>query len=371
MLKIRYLCVWIVIFFLSICFSKATTLEEDTSPANAHGIHFCGETLPFHQQKVVSQFLKIVAQSKGRVAQVRHKANQYFKTIDPILKQNGIPADFRYLSIVESGLQAGVTSAKGAHGYWQFMPETARAMGLVVNAKTDERRHLVKSTQAACRYFKHLFAQLGSWTLVAAAYNAGPARLDAYMSRAESMSYYDLHLNQETGEYLYRILATKELFLRPERYNNTATLAKLPTNPPRTLPDTIEQQVTALFLPTTRVETDNDELTQAENKPKTNLAGTIVTQLHEQGASQKGQIWVFEVTASQVIENTLIEVGDRLYAEVEEVSAGMIYLRTSRIYSVHRHAFYSLPFAVIDSRGQIGVEINALVAKLPVVWKRL
>ena len=345
--------------------TQTIAIEEDNTPKKANSVHFCGEALPFQEERIARQFLEMIRQSKRRVARLKGRAEIYFRVIEPILRKHDIPDDFKYLTIVESALQSNATSSAGAHGYWQFMPETARAMGLKISRRVDERRNLLLSTQAACRYFKQLFEQLGSWTLVAAAYNAGPARIDQYMNRAQSMSYYDLNANRETGEYLYRVLATKELFTRPQNYetNNTKPL-KI-----KQIKSQIAETTDELFAPTSKM-TQEDSVFKKITVPIP--IGAVAARLHEAGARQKGQMWVFEVSESKVMGSTLLEVGDRLYATVEDVDVanGLIYLRALRLYSASRHDLYTLPLGAINPEGQLGVT-NDLNLKSTVYWKRL
>ena len=339
--------------------------EEDNTPKKANAVHFCGEALPFQEERIARQFLEMIRQSKRRVARIKGRAEAYFRIIEPILRKHNIPDDFKYLTIVESALQPNATSSAGAHGYWQFMPETARAMGLKISRRVDERRSLLLSTQAACRYFNQLFEQLGSWTLVAAAYNAGPARIDQYMNRAQSMSYYDLNANRETGEYLYRVLATKELFTRPQNYEVAVSKPlKIKSIP-------IKKQETAeeLFAPTGKINSE-DSVFRSIAIPVP--AGAVAARLREAGAMQKGQIWIFEVSESKVMGSTLLEIGDKLYATVEDIDTanGMIYLRASRLYSAHRHDLYTLPLGAISPEGQLGISTD-LNPKSIVYWRRL
>jgi hypothetical protein len=149
---------------------------------------------------------------------IRKNAPQYFNIIDPILAHYQVPADFKYLCIAESAFTQNATSHKGAVGFWQFMPETAKAMGLVVNGKVDERQNLRKSTDAACRYFRQLYHELGSWTLVAAAYNAGPTKMKEYLKINGKKNFYQWSIYSETRKYLYRVVAIKEMISRPNIY---------------------------------------------------------------------------------------------------------------------------------------------------------
>lgn len=145
------------------------------------------------------------------------RAHKYFPVIEPILAKNGIPDDFKYLAVAESGLQ-NVVSHAGATGFWQIMKATGREYGLEVNANVDERYHLEKSTEVACRYLQKYKDKYGSWTLAAAAYNAGPGSINKYMGIQKANDYYDLLLGEETGRYVFRILAIKEILSNPEKY---------------------------------------------------------------------------------------------------------------------------------------------------------
>ncbi len=145
------------------------------------------------------------------------RAHKYFPVIEPILSKNGIPDDFKYLAVAESGLQ-NVVSHAGATGFWQIMKATGREYGLEINDNVDERYHLEKSTEVACRYLRKYKEKYGNWTLAAAAYNAGPGSINKYMGIQKANDYYDLLLGEETGRYVFRILAIKEILSNPEKY---------------------------------------------------------------------------------------------------------------------------------------------------------
>jgi membrane-bound lytic murein transglycosylase D len=148
---------------------------------------------------------------------VLKRANRVFSIIEPILKKNGVPDDFKYLAVIESGLVNAASSA-GARGVWQFMPETARERGLEVNDIVDERYDLEKSTQAACSYFLSAKAKFGSWTLAAASYNRGMAGVHRQMEFQKESNYYDLLLTEETSRYVFRVLALKEIMENPGKF---------------------------------------------------------------------------------------------------------------------------------------------------------
>lgn len=146
------------------------------------------------------------------------RANRYFPIIEPILKANGIPDDFKYLMVIESNLNNIARSPAGAAGLWQFMPATGREFGLEVNENVDERYNIEKATVAACKYFKQAYAKYGDWMAVSAAYNAGQARISSQLERQLANHAMDLWLVEETSRYMFRLLAAKEIFSNPERY---------------------------------------------------------------------------------------------------------------------------------------------------------
>ena len=145
------------------------------------------------------------------------RANRFFPVIEPILEKNGIPNDFKYLALIESGLE-NVVSPAGAAGYWQFMEKTGREYGLEINEQVDERYHIEKSTEAACKYLLDAYKKYNDWALVAASYNTGMNRIDKELERQKTDNYYDLLLSQETARYMFRILAVKQIFAQPENY---------------------------------------------------------------------------------------------------------------------------------------------------------
>ncbi|WP_316831347.1 lytic transglycosylase domain-containing protein [Pedobacter aquatilis] len=183
-------------------------------------LNFADETLPLGDKKVERKMKKILAAhtyGNTQTHRLQRKAAEWFPIIEPILAAYGIPDDFKYLALVESGMQAGV-SPKGAAGVWQFMPGTARNYGLKVNGKTDERYNLRKSTVAACKYIKEMYKGLESWTLVAAAYNVGDGRLRQQINNQNQDNYYKMRLNRETGGYVYKVISMKQIIEHPVRY---------------------------------------------------------------------------------------------------------------------------------------------------------
>lgn len=145
------------------------------------------------------------------------RASRAFPVIEPILKKYGVPDDFKYLAVIESGLVNAVSPA-GARGVWQFMPETAKEKGMEVNDFVDERYDLEKSTEAACRYLLEAKNKFGNWTLAAASYNGGMFGINRQLENQQVTDYYDVLLTEETSRYVFRILALKEIMQNPAKY---------------------------------------------------------------------------------------------------------------------------------------------------------
>jgi hypothetical protein len=145
------------------------------------------------------------------------RANKYFPLIEKILEEEGVPSDFKYLAVIESALE-NVRSPKGAKGFWQIMPATAKEYGLEVNSNVDERYHIEKATRVACAYLKKAKKRFNSWTLAAASYNHGMSGVNRLLEKQLTNNYYDLLLNSETSRYVFRLLAVKEIMSNPERY---------------------------------------------------------------------------------------------------------------------------------------------------------
>jgi membrane-bound lytic murein transglycosylase D len=143
--------------------------------------------------------------------------NRFFPEIEPVLKSNLVPDDFKYLAVAESGLTQAVSPAQ-AVGFWQLLKGTAQEYGLEVNSEVDERYHVARSTGAACQYLIQSFRKYGNWTMTAASYNAGRRGMDEQINRQKKENYYDLLLNEETARYLYRVLAFKLIYENPEAY---------------------------------------------------------------------------------------------------------------------------------------------------------
>ncbi|MCX7549137.1 lytic transglycosylase domain-containing protein [Xanthomarina sp. F1114] len=183
-------------------------------------LNFAGEMLPLDNPDIYERMdrellVNTYWQSNGLL--MFKRAHKYFPVIEPILKKHGIPDDFKYLAVIESGLM-NVVSPAGARGVWQIMPKTGKEYGLEINDNVDERYNLEKATEVACTYLKKSKEELGSWTLAAAAYNAGNYGVSRRLKEQDVTDYYDLLLGEETGRYLFRIVALKEILSHPSKY---------------------------------------------------------------------------------------------------------------------------------------------------------
>lgn len=200
--------------------ASSTVISSENESDTILSLNFCDEKVPMHIADVEERFDRELTINKSLHAStelVIKRAARYFPVIEPILKKYGVPDDFKYLAVIESKLENAVSPA-GARGVWQFMPATAKEYGMEVTNTVDERYHLEKSTEAACKYLLAAKKKFGSWTLAAASYNGGMAGVSRQQERQKIEDYYDLLLTEETSRYVFRILALKELMENPTKY---------------------------------------------------------------------------------------------------------------------------------------------------------
>ena len=222
----------ILIFILSIIFFNAGNLSDKTLEKNTsstynikalkipNSLSFAGEKVPTELDDIKERMdrellVNTYWQSNGLL--LIKRANKYFPLIEPLLKKYGIPDDFKYLAVAESGLENN-SSPAGAAGFWHFLKSSAKEYGLEVNQNVDERYNLEKATKVAAEYLKKSKKRFGTWTLAAAAYNAGNARIARNLKKQQVTNYYDLLLNSETSRYVFRIVALKEVLSNPRKY---------------------------------------------------------------------------------------------------------------------------------------------------------
>ena len=207
--------------------------KDDVKPKiQVAALSFANENVPVKDARVNWRMAKMLKAHNYKTLQthlLHQKASRWFPVMEPILQFYGIPEDFKYIPLVESGLLSG-TSSKGASGYWQFMPQTARDYGLKVNGNVDERQQVRKSTIAACKYIRSLYTEFHNWTLVAAAYNIGETKLKHQMAIQNKHSYFKIKLNRETASYVYKLISMKEIIENPARYGFSKSKALLAKN---------------------------------------------------------------------------------------------------------------------------------------------
>ena len=228
---VRFLSI-IFITLLSITFFNAVYISDVPSEKNTADTYtikalkipdeltFAGEKVPTELYDIKERMdrellVNTYWQSNGLL--LIKRAHKYFPVIEPMLKKYGIPDDFKYLAVAESGLENNSSSA-GAAGFWHFLKSSAKEYGLEVNQNVDERYNLEKATKVAADYLKKSKKRFGTWTLAAAAYNAGNARIARNLKKQQVTDYYDLLLNNETSRYVLRIVALKEVLSYPKKY---------------------------------------------------------------------------------------------------------------------------------------------------------
>ncbi len=228
---------------------QVSSKESYLLPNLPSKLDFAGEAVPLEKPDVHERLLREMLINTNLHAGntwILLQTSRWFPLIVPILKEEGVPEDFKYLCVAESGLQQ-VVSKSDAVGFWQFLEETGKQSGLEISKQVDERYHVEKSTRAACRYFKRAYAKFGSWTLVAAAFNCGEAGVEKFMNQQQVKSYYDALLPDETMRYVFRILAFKNIISQPKQYHFSVK-EKDYFSPRNTYTDTIRATVKDLAV---------------------------------------------------------------------------------------------------------------------------
>ena len=183
-------------------------------------MEFCGEEVPLHLFYVRERLEReIMVNSYRHSATILllKRTTRWFPVMEPIMKKNGLPEDFKYLAMIESELTNAVSPSK-AVGFWQFLESTGKEYNLEINKEVDMRYNVEKETVAACKYLKASYRKFGSWTAAAAAFNCGNGRITKTQEEQRVDSYYDMILPEETQRYVFRILALKLITENPEKY---------------------------------------------------------------------------------------------------------------------------------------------------------
>lgn len=184
-------------------------------------ISFAGEPAPLNISDVrerLDKELQINCYLHSSTIFLMKRSHRWLPQMEKILRDYGIPDDFKYLPLIESNLINAI-SPRDAVGYWQILKDSGRELGLEITDEVDERYDPLKATVAACKYLRTAYNKFGTWTLAAASYNRGMGGLQRAIADQEVKSYYDLYLNDETSRYVFRLLAIKEIIENPKRYD--------------------------------------------------------------------------------------------------------------------------------------------------------
>ncbi len=229
--SIRFLSL-LTITFITLLFINAVNKSDVDPNTNTHknykikaltlpqNLNLAGERVPLEIEDVRERMdrellVNTYWQSNGLL--LLKRANKYFPIIEPLLKKHGLPDDFKFLALAESGF-TDETSTVGAAGMWHFMKGTGKEYGLEINSNVDERYNIEKATRVAAQYLKKSKERFGSWTLAAAAYNAGNYGVSRRLEAQMVDNYYDAKLADETERYVFRIIALKEIISNPEKF---------------------------------------------------------------------------------------------------------------------------------------------------------
>ena len=338
-----------------------------------------------------------LANSSGysrHISGLKARSAPFFAVIEPVLRKHNIPNDFKYLPLIESAWQANAVSSAGAVGYWQFMDDTARDMGLATTPDNDERTDLTKSTEAACKYLTTLYRKLGSWTLVAAAYNGGIGMVQRKIIKTGHHNYYAMSMNAETGYYLYRILAMKELFTNPsygigsvgmmlassgnayeQERQQARRMGWLQDDEPEPVGVPVESLYESVAPARSEAHVMDSLLTGLlKNKPASTpvFIGDATARLVKAGPLKVGQSWSFALTEDVQVGEDLLKAGDMIYAVVDDVDTrGNLFLRVTKAVSSETKATIQLTLIAMNpATGLAGVPQPKVVKPGWVVqWK--
>lgn len=196
-------------------------LSFSATPRFVHEMQIFGQTVDLSRYDLHERFEREITgmcYTHNATILTIKRANRIFPQIVPILEEEGVPEDLKYLCCIESSLNPRALSPAKAAGLWQFMATTAKEMGLQVDEEVDERYHTEKATRAACKFFKNAYKKFGDWNNVAASYNGGQAGLSNKLNIQGETLALDLLLPEETSRYMFRIMAMKEIMSNPYHY---------------------------------------------------------------------------------------------------------------------------------------------------------
>jgi membrane-bound lytic murein transglycosylase D len=374
-------------------------------------VHFCGEILPVDYPAVTARWIRTLSRQAamaGSLIALKRRASVVFPLIEPILKQYQIPSDFKFLPLLESALSNHAVSRRGAAGFWQLMPQTAHSLGLTVSRRRDERFNLNKATHAACRYLSGLYKQLGSWMLVASAYNAGPTYINQLSRQHPTLHPMALpYRAAETKAYLFQAVAIKELLTHPQAYreylnsNHLAALSEgitdISENERTAILTTFDTNETPVIIEsdgfmadsTTSVVLLMDEETNPDDSiatmpvvsdvvkpipsPVATAAATLqlVTRSLNEGLPTEGQMYLFQVMKPVTINGRSFSVGDVIQAHIEVIDriSGRMFLRTDQYTSAQETV--PLNLVATGQPRRPGVELPLRLENWQLTWESL
>ena len=402
---------------------KALTSLVVTAKSNDSPVHFCGENIPTNHPAILERWNRTLNQQAALAADLtvlKRRASVVFPLIEPILKQYRIPADFKFLPLLESAVTNRAVSRKGAAGFWQLMPQTAQSLGLTVSHRNDERFNLLKATHAACRYINELYEQLGSWMLVATAYNAGPNYIQQLSRQHPDMHPMALpYRAAETKAYLYQTVAIKELLTRPQAYSNRLSSRHLAALSENITPVASDERATILasfdmderaFLKATAgqqsdvinlsfvadstttvvllteeestpeiiTETSADDKSVSKTAPAAPTVAALpairlTTRSLSEGPLKEGQLCMFQVVQPITLNGRIFSVGDVIQAHIEVIDAGSgrVFLRTDRLTTAQTQETFSLKLVATEQPKQPGVALPTRLEGWQLTWESL
>lgn len=207
------------------------------APAVPKQIIFAGDTIRFDRsdlyERMDRELIAFTYMHSNSILMLK-KSDRFFKMVEPILKQYGIPDDLKYLMAIESNLNPKAYSPAGAAGLWQFTKATAKDYNLIVDGEVDERYNIEKETIAACQFLRKAYSRYGDWMTVAASYNAGQAGISRRLTDQRQKSALNLWMVEETSRYMFRVLSAKMFFENPASFGfNVNDFEKYPTYSPK------------------------------------------------------------------------------------------------------------------------------------------
>ena len=387
------------------------------SVASRPEVQFCGEVLPQYLPAISSRWKNTLTRQghqADHLLMLKRRSAVVFPIVEAILERHAVPKDFKYLPLLESSLSGRAVSRRGAAGFWQLMPGTARHLGLHVGRRGDERFNIQKATVAACKYLWELYRELGSWMLVAVAYNAGPTYIKQLRDQHPGDHPLSLPFRaNETRAYVFQTMAIKELLTRPDQYRDFLAESDRVALSDKTLLASAKERADILAYYETPVLPDAEPdktstgevvlITETDVEAPNSPAPTPATVQNEAPAKatgqsllsasddvllnriqtrridheplREGQLCQFVVVQHGNLNGQTIAVGDVLYAQVYLLDAGSkrVFLRANRLVNTQNQTF-SLNLTAVEKTKQPGVALpttDAQTAGWRLAWEQL